>query len=116
MGYKGFIQLAQRSGQYKLINAVDVREGELIGKNLLTGELVFKWIQDEEEREKLPVIGYVSYFELLNGFSKMWSFFDAWIAGNEKMLDCRKFGTAQVNRAYKDGYNAGSDAARDAVE
>lgn len=71
MGYKGFIQLAQRSGQYKLINAVDVREGELIGKNLLTGELVFKWVQDEDERDKLPIIGYVSYFELLNGFSKM---------------------------------------------
>lgn len=71
MGYKGFIQLAQRSGQYKLINAVDVREGELIGKNLLTGELVFKWEQDEEKRDALPIIGYVSYFELLNGFSKM---------------------------------------------
>lgn len=70
--YKGFIQLAQRSGQYKTINATDVREGELIGKNLLTGELVFKWVQDEEEREKLPIIGFVSYFELLNGFSKTW--------------------------------------------
>lgn len=71
MGYKGFIQLAQRSGQYRLINAVDVREGELIGKNLLTGEMVFKWEQDEEKRDTLPVIGYVSYFELLNGFSKI---------------------------------------------
>lgn len=71
MGYKGFIQLAQRSGQYKLINAVDVREGELIGKNLLTGELVFKWEQDEDKRDALPIIGYVSYFELLNGFSKI---------------------------------------------
>jgi recombination protein RecT len=71
MGYKGFIQLAQRSGQYRLINAVDVREGELIGKNLLTGEMVFKWEQDEEKRDALPIIGYVSYFELLNGFSKI---------------------------------------------
>lgn len=70
MMYKGFIQLAQRSGQYKLINAIDVREGELIGKNLLTGEIVFKWEQDEEKRDSLPIIGFVSYFELLNGFSK----------------------------------------------
>ena len=70
MGYKGFIQLAQRSGQYKTINAIDVREGEIIGKNLLTGEIVFKWEQDEDKRDALPIIGYVSYFELLNGFSK----------------------------------------------
>jgi recombination protein RecT len=72
MGYKGFIQLGQRTGQYKTINAIDVREGELIGRNLLTGECVFKWEQDEEKRDALPIIGYVSYFELINGFSKAW--------------------------------------------
>lgn len=71
MGYKGYIQLGQRSGLYKTINATDVREGELIGHNLLTGDAIFKWEQDEEKREALPIIGYVSYFELLNGFSKM---------------------------------------------
>lgn len=71
MGWRGFVQLAQRSGQYKTINAVDVREGEIIGYNRLTGEITFKWEQDEDKRESLPIIGYVSYFELLNGFSKI---------------------------------------------
>ena len=44
MGYKGFIQLAQRSGQYALINASDVREGELKNHNRMTGEMNFEFI------------------------------------------------------------------------
>jgi len=70
MGWRGFVQLAQRSGTYKTINATDVREGELIGHNLLTGEIIFAWEKDRAKRKTLPIIGYVSYFELLNGFSK----------------------------------------------
>lgn len=70
MGYKGIIQLAQRSGTYKTINATDVRLGEIKSHNRLTGEIVFEWIQDSEAREKLPVIGYASFMELLNGFQK----------------------------------------------
>jgi recombination protein RecT len=68
MGYKGFIQLAMRSGQFKTINVTDVREGELKGNNRLTGEMTFDWL--EKEREKAPVIGYVAYMELVNGFRK----------------------------------------------
>ncbi len=71
MGYKGFIQLAQRSGQFKTLNAVDVREGELKSENKLTGEYVFEWIQDEEIRLTKKVIGFVSYFKLINGFEKI---------------------------------------------
>jgi recombination protein RecT len=67
MGYKGFIQLAIRSGQFKTINARDVREGELVGEDFITGELTFK---KAENRESLPVVGYVAYFKLLNGFEK----------------------------------------------
>lgn len=70
MGYKGFIQLAQRSGHYKTINATDVRESELRIRDRLTGEIEFDWIEDDEEREKLPIIGYVSYFRLTSGFDK----------------------------------------------
>lgn len=70
MGYKGFIQLAQRSGYYKTINATEVRDGEIIGQNRLSGEIEFDWIEDDAEREKKPVIGYVAYFRLLNGFEK----------------------------------------------
>lgn len=67
MGYKGFIQLAQRSGQFKTINVSDVRQGELAHIDRLTGEYIFEWIED---RSKLPIIGYVGYMELTNGFSK----------------------------------------------
>lgn len=69
MGYKGFIQLAQRSGFYKTINATDVREGELTSMNRLTGEPTFEWL-DDEKREKANVVGYIAYFKLLNGFEK----------------------------------------------
>ena len=67
MGYKGFVQLALRTGQFKTINAAEVREGELVDENFVTGELTFK---KAEKRESLPVVGYVAYFKLLNGFEK----------------------------------------------
>lgn len=70
LGYKGFKQLALRSGQFKGMNATDVREGEIEERNRLTGFIKFKWVQDEAERNKLPIVGYVSYFELLNGYSQ----------------------------------------------
>lgn len=68
MGYKGFIQLAQRSGQYALINSSDVREGELINFNRMTGEMDFEFIQNTTERLSKAVVGFVSYFKLNNGF------------------------------------------------
>lgn len=68
LGYKGVKQLALRSGLFATIpNATDVREGELLSRNRLTGECKFNFIDDAEERESKPVIGYVSYFRLLNG-------------------------------------------------
>lgn len=70
IGYKGIIQLAQRSGFYKTINASDVREGEIKGRDRLTGEIEFEWVEDAEERNKLNVIGFIGYFELMNGFRK----------------------------------------------
>lgn len=71
MGYKGFIQLAQRSGQFSTINATDVREGEIKERDRMTGEIIFEWIKDEQERLKKPIIGYASFFRLLNGFEKL---------------------------------------------
>lgn len=68
IGYKGFQQLALRTGQYKTINTTDVREGELVSRNRLTGEIEFRFIENETERLKAPIIGYVNYFRLLNGF------------------------------------------------
>lgn len=69
LGARGFKELAQRSGQYAIINQGDVREGELKGRNRLTGDLEFDWIENDAERDKKQVIGYFSYFKLLNGFS-----------------------------------------------
>ena len=71
MGYKGMVQLAIRSGVYSRVpDAVDVREGELVSYDRLTGDAEFDWIEDEEEREKRPVIGYAGYFRLQNGAEK----------------------------------------------
>lgn len=66
MGYKGFIQLALRTAQYKGINVVEIREGELINWNPLTEELEVDFTQ----RKSNKVIGYAGYFKLLNGFEK----------------------------------------------
>lgn len=66
MGYKGFIQLAMRSGQYKTMNVTAIREGQLISNNILTGEIEF----DSEAKTSEKIIGYVAYFRLINGFEK----------------------------------------------
>lgn len=70
MGYKGFKQLALRSGQFLTINATDVREGEIKSHERLSGHMEFAWIQDEKVRSEKPIVGYVSYFKLLNGFEQ----------------------------------------------
>lgn len=67
IGKNGFVQLALRSGQFKTLNVTDVREGEIISHDRLTGEITFNWIDD---RIDLPVIGYVSYMKLISGFEK----------------------------------------------
>lgn len=67
IGYKGYKQLALRTNQFAVIpNATDVRDGELVKRNRLTGECVFRFIEDDEQRSNLPIIGYCSYFRLLN--------------------------------------------------
>lgn len=66
MGYKGYIQLALRTGQYKSINVVEIREGELVSWNPLTEEIEV----DFSKRESDAVIGYAGYFKLINGFEK----------------------------------------------
>lgn len=64
MGYKGYIQLAMRTGQYKNINADVVYEGEIKNVNRFTGEFEFG------ERTSDTVVGYMAYFKLTNGFEK----------------------------------------------
>lgn len=70
LGYKGYIQLAIRSGQYKKLNVLAIKEGELIRFDPLNEEIEVNLIQDEELREKAPTIGYYAMFEYTNGFKK----------------------------------------------
>jgi recombination protein RecT len=70
LGWKGMHQLALRTGAYKTINVIDVREGELKSYNRLTEEVVIDFIEDEDEREAKKVIGYVGYYKLVNGAEK----------------------------------------------
>lgn len=66
IGWKGFIQLAQRSGQFKTIVANPVHENEMNGVNPMTGEVEFEFKKEKEGE----VVGYMAYFKLLNGFEK----------------------------------------------
>jgi len=70
MGWKGYYQLALRSGYYKKLNVIEIKEGELIGWNPLDEEIKVNIIEDDDEREKLPTIGYYAFYEYLNGFKK----------------------------------------------
>jgi len=69
MGYKGYIQLAQRSGQYKRLNAISVYKDEFHGWNPLTEELNYTPAFRDRDKDEQP-IGYVGSFKLLNGFEK----------------------------------------------
>ena len=70
LGYKGYVQLALRSGYYKRLNVMAVKQGELKSWNPLTEEITLDLMEDEIARENAPSIGYVASFEYLNGFSK----------------------------------------------
>jgi len=102
MGWKGMHQLALRTGAYKAINVVDVREGELVRFNRLSEEIELNFIEDEAEREKLPVIGYVGYYRLVNGFEKTIYMSKSQIEAHE-----RKFRKGEyMGKGWKDDWDA----------
>ena len=70
LGWKGMHQLALRTGAYKTINVVDIREGELKSYNRLTEETEIEFIDDDDLRESKPIIGYLGYYRLVNGAEK----------------------------------------------
>ena len=70
LGYKGYIQLAIRSGQYKKLNVLPIKQGELISFDPLNEDIQVQLIEDETERESAPTIGYYAMFEYINGFKK----------------------------------------------
>ena len=99
LGYKGYIQLAIRSGYYKDIGVFDVKEGELKGRDKFTGKYKFEFIEDDDIRNGKETIGYGAYFEYLNGFTKSiyWS--------KEKMLNhADKYSQAFSRYATKGKY------------
>ena len=95
-GYKGYIQLALRSGQYRKLNVLEIKEGELLDFDPLNEVIECKLIDDFDTRESAPTIGYYAMFEYLNGFRKAiyWS--------KDKMLShADKYSPAFSKAAYK---------------
>ena len=94
LGYKGYIQLAIRSGYYKKLNVLAIKEGELVKFNPLEEEIEVNLVEDDAAREALPTVGYYAMFEYQNGFKKAmyWSI--------EKMM------------AHADKYSAAFSAAK----
>lgn len=70
LGWKGMHQLALRTGAYKNINVIDIRQGELKSYNRLTEEVDVAFEEDDDKRESLPVVGYLGYYKLINGAEK----------------------------------------------
>lgn len=96
LGYKGYIQLAIRSGYYKKLNVLAIKQGELIRFDPLEEEIEVNLVEDDAEREALPTIGYYAMFQYNNGFKKAmyWS--------REKMLShADKFSMAFSAKAYE---------------
>ena len=97
LGYKGYIQLAIRSGQYRKINVLPIKEGELVSFDPMTEEIDVNLIEDDEVREKTPTAGYYAMFEYTNGFRKAiyWSY--------KKMLNhADQYSKAFSKKSYQD--------------
>lgn len=97
LGYKGYIQLALRSGQYRELDVMEIKEGEYLGKDSTTGKAKFQFIEDDDQRDALPTVGYMAYFEYLNGFRKAlyWS--------KEKMMThADTYSKAFSRKSYED--------------
>lgn len=97
LGAKAYIQLALRTAQYRKINVRDVREGEIVGEDFVSGEMQFKKL--EKERSNAPIIGYVAMFELINGFSKQ-----LYMSVEELDAHAKRF-----SQTYRKGYGLWSD-------
>lgn len=95
MMWRGFVQLAQRSGQYRTLNTTEVYEGEVKSQNRFTGDIVF----DPDGRKSDKVIGYVAYMSLLNGFEKYYYM---------SREECEKH-AKRYSKTYQKGYGKWKD-------
>lgn len=101
LGYKGYIQLSQRSGQYKALNAIEIYEGQLIEWNPLTEEFQFDYNAKQSDR----VIGYVGFFELLNGFKKTVYWTKQEVEAH-RIKHAKGFDKTKLTGAWKENYDA----------
>ena len=97
IGWKGIVQLAQRTGVYKFINVGEVYEGEVVVDNRITGE-----IKIEGEKKSDTPIGYFAYFQLLNGFEKSRAWTREEIAKHEEKNRKGKY----MTQAWRDNFDA----------
>lgn len=95
MMWRGFVQLAQRSGQYRTLNTTEVYEGEVKSQNRFTGDIVF----DPDGRKSDKVVGYVAYMSLLNGFEKYFYM---------SREECEKH-AKRYSKTYQKGYGKWKD-------
>ena len=95
--------MAMRTGAYTNINASDVREGEIVegSRDRMRGTMEFNWIDDDEEREKKPIVGYVAYYKLVNGMEKMIYMSKAQIDAHEQ----RNRKGQQMTKGWRDNYD-----------
>lgn len=99
LGYKGYLQLAIRSGFYKKINVLSIKQGELVSYNPLEEEIQVNLITDYEKREKTETIGYFAYIEYMNGFRK-----NLYWTKSKMENHARKYSTSYA-KDLKDGTN-----------
>lgn len=97
LGYKGYIQLALRTGQYKRLNVLEVKVGELSGWDPFEERFhEMHFIEDFEKRAAMPTVGYIAHFEYINGFEKTLY----WTA-DQMMAHADKYSQAFSAAAYK---------------
>lgn len=97
LGYKGYIQLALRTGQYKRLNVLEVKSGELGGWDPFEERFhEMHFIENFEKRAAMPTVGYIAHFEYINGFQKTLY----WTA-DQMMSHADKYSPAFSAAAYK---------------
>lgn len=97
LGSKGYVQLALRSAQFRKLNVRDVREGEIVDEDFVSGEMRFKRLQ--KDRESAHIVGYVAYMQLVNGFEKQ-----LYMSVEELESHAKRF-----SQTYRRGYGPWAD-------
>ena len=97
LGYKGYIQLAIRSGQYKKINVVEVKEGEFTDYDIFNEEYTFNPIKNYNARKQAKTVGYYAMFEYLNGFKK-----SLYMSKDEMLDHADTYSSAFNKKSYAD--------------